>query len=466
MKRVAFMTLGCKTNLVESDAIMGVLAEEGFEIVNFDDEADYYVVNTCTVTHVSDRKSRQMIRRARKKSQDAKVICMGCYTQLNFEEVQKMDVDLVLGNGNKNLVIDYIRSGGDIDSLTDVEMMTKSQPVSQGIFHVEELEADHNITIIDDLKTFEEIPLYTRASHTRAFIKIQDGCDRYCTYCIIPRSRGTIRSRSLKSIREEVEHLVKSGYTEFVLTGIHMASYGNDYRIKQAKGESCCDEQCEGVENCKCAEQKCKQTLLDVIETVDAVDGVRRIRLGSLEPKTVTEEFEERMSKCTKLCDHFHLSLQSGSDNVLKLMNRRYTIDEFKMAVRRLRNIYKNPSLTTDVIVGFPGETEEDFETTLNFVMEIGLSDIHIFPYSERSGTPAVKFKNKVANEEKKRRARELEHVTSKLREKYLSLYKGEELEVLIEENDGGISRGYTSNYIYVTSEDYYETGTYHMLRY
>lgn len=467
-RRVAILTLGCKTNIVESDAIIGALADAGCTIVDFDEPADYYIVNTCTVTHISDRKSRQMLRRAKKHAPDAKLICMGCFSQIHREEAFETGADLVLGNGNKNMVIDYILYDRvDTDSLDDhgdgalsKESFTvpESNHVEDEVQTGRELKNRHQtntvlidterkntvrthvetdsivrmstpsgreLVILEDLSKFEEIPEYTVAPHTRAFIKIQDGCDRYCTYCIIPYARGKIRSRSLASIEEEIARLVGSGYSEFVLTGIHLASYGKEWKDR-------------------------KLTLLDVVEAINRIDGVKRIRLGSLEPFFIDDVFVRRISACDKVCDHFHLSLQSGSDKVLKLMNRRYTAEDFDQACLKLRSIYDNPSITTDIIVGFPGEEEEDFADTMALVEKVRFSDIHIFPYSERRGTPAVKFQGKVASEVKKRRAAELEALRQTLKEEYLTHFKGKDLEILIEEIRDGAAMGYSSNYIYV----------------
>lgn len=421
-RRVAILTLGCKTNIVESDAIIGALADAGCTIVDFDEPADYYIVNTCTVTHISDRKSRQMLRRAKKHAPDAKLICMGCFSQIHREEAFETGADLVLGNGNKNMVIDYILYDRvDTASLDD----SGDHAVSQENSTQKSTPSGRELVILEDLSKFEEIPEYTVAPHTRAFIKIQDGCDRYCTYCIIPYARGKIRSRSLASIEEEIARLVGSGYSEFVLTGIHLASYGKEWKDR-------------------------KLTLLDVVEAINRIDGVKRIRLGSLEPFFIDDAFVRRISACDKVCDHFHLSLQSGSDKVLKLMNRRYTAEDFDQACLKLRSIYDNPSITTDIIVGFPGEEEEDFADTLELVRKVRFSDIHIFPYSERRGTPAVKFQGKVASEVKKRRAAELEALRQTLKEEYLTHFKGKDLEILIEEIRDGAAMGYSSNYIYV----------------
>lgn len=460
-KRVAILTLGCKTNIVESDAIVGALADAGCRIVGFDEPADYYIVNTCTVTHVSDRKSRQMLRRAKNHAPRAKLICMGCFSQIHREEAFETGADLVLGNGNKNMVIDYILSdrlgqetGADFSekkrasdygearasgTQTEHRGAGTGNPGAEGTEHLTRrcTSSGQELLILEDLTKFEEIPEYSVAPHTRAFIKIQDGCDRYCTYCIIPYARGKIRSRSPESIEEEVARLVRSGYSEFVLTGIHLASYGKEWKGRAEGGP-------------KVGSKDGAITLLDVVESIQRIEGVRRIRLGSLEPFFIDDEFVRRISACDKVCDHFHLSLQSGSDKVLRLMNRRYTAEDFYQASLRLRSIYDNPSITTDIIVGFPGETEEDFADTLALVRKVRFSDIHIFPYSERQGTPAVRFPGKVATEVRKRRAAELEMLRKELIEDYLSQFENRVLEILVEEVSDGLARGYSSNYIYV----------------
>lgn len=428
MIRVGITTLGCKTNLVESDALESILKTEGFEIVDFDSEADYYIVNTCTVTHVSDRKSRQMLRRAKKHNPDAKLICMGCYSQLNPADVEALgEADLILGNNNKHLAVEYIRSGGH--ALPNVQRADSNQVVSIAT----EMDNPTSTVLISDLSEYEDIPIYGATKHTRAFIKIQEGCEQYCTYCIIPYARGKIRSRRLESIQEEVERLISLGYSEFVLTGIHLMSYGKDW-IKR------------GAEN-PYSEPK---NLIDVLELLESIEGVKRIRLGSLEPRFIDEEFKIRVGNLTKLCDHFHLSLQSGSDAVLKRMNRHYTTAEYLQALTMLREMYGTPSITTDIIVGFPGEGEKEFEETLEFVEKAGFSDIHVFPYSERSGTPAVKFTGKVPEETKKERVHRLLNKVEESKQKYLKIFEGKPLEILVEEVDEDVIKGYTRNYIYI----------------
>lgn len=478
-KKVAILTLGCKTNLVESDAISGALTDAGCEMVDFDSVADYYIVNTCTVTHISDRKSRQMLRRAKKHAPDSKLICMGCFSQIHREEALSTGADLVLGNGNKNLVLSYILKGeippemlsdrgsegfkatpsakhtahfpprsalnnarnatpGDAQSNIPYDELNNARNDASGDAQSNPPDGNSDtgirdsgaqLLILDDLTKFEEIPEYTAAPHTRAFIKIQDGCDRFCTYCIIPYARGRLRSRDLRQIESEVLRMVGSGYSEFVLTGIHLTSYGKDLTESNA-------------------------TLMDVVELLQSTEGVRRIRLGSLEPNWIDEDTVARMKRCDKLCDHFHLSLQSGCDKILKRMNRRYTASEYMEAVGMLRAAYGNPSITTDIIVGFPGEEEEDFLETLRFVEKIRFSDIHIFPYSERQGTPAVRFSGKVDSIVKKQRGHELSKIRDRLFAAYLESYVGKSIEILVEEAEGGFAKGYSANYIYAEIPD------------
>lgn len=427
MTRIGITTLGCKTNLVESDALESILRAEGFEIVDFDSEAEFYIVNTCTVTHVSDRKSRQMLRRAKRHNPNAKLICMGCYSQLNPADVEALgEADLILGNNNKHVAIEYIRSGGH--TLPNAQRTDSNQVV--GI--ATEMEPASTV-LISDLSEYEDIPIYGATKHTRAFLKIQEGCEQYCTYCIIPYARGKIRSRKLESIQEEVERLISLGYAEFVLTGIHLMSYGRDWTK-------------HGAEN----PYEEPKSLIDVLELLESIDGVKRIRLGSLEPRFIDGEFKTRAGKLTKLCDHFHLSLQSGSDAVLKKMNRHYSTEEYLDALAMLREMYDMPSITTDIIVGFPGEGESEFEETLAFVEKAGFSDVHVFPYSERSGTPAVKFTGKVPEETKKERVHRLLEKVEESKQNYLASFGGKTLEILVEEIDEGIVKGYTRNYIYI----------------
>ena len=402
MNRVAFMTLGCKTNQYETDALMDIFYKNRYEITSFDDLADLYIINTCTVTHVGDKKSRQMIRRARKSNPDAIIIVMGCYAQISTEEVSAIEeVDIVIGTDARSEILNYIET-----------YKTGNTPKPYVI--VEDIMA---------VKTFEDMSLQSISTHTRAFIKIQEGCNQYCSYCIIPYARGHVRSRSLESIVNEVALLASKGYREFVLTGIHIGSYGLD------------------LENI---------SLVDLLVSIHSIDGVERIRLGSIEPRLIDNDFIAKLSDLPKVCDHFHLSLQSGSDSVLKRMNRKYTTEQYAKSVDALRSIYDNPSITTDVIVGFPGETEKEFEETMRFTNEIKFAEMHIFPFSIREGTPAASMDHQIDGSIKKARADELAKVETSHRENYINSHLGLEKSVLIEEKKNGVYIGHTTNYLKV----------------
>lgn len=402
MNRVAFMTLGCKTNQYETDALMDIFYKNRYEITSFDDLADLYIINTCTVTHVGDKKSRQMIRRARKSNPDAIIIVMGCYAQISTEEVSAIEeVDIVIGTDARSEILNYIET-----------YKTGNTPKPYVI--VEDIMA---------VKTFEDMSLQSISTHTRAFIKIQEGCNQYCSYCIIPYARGHVRSRSLESIVNEVALLASKGYREFVLTGIHIGSYGLDL---------------EHI------------SLVDLLVSIHSIDGVERIRLGSIEPRLIDNDFIAKLSDLPKVCDHFHLSLQSGSDSVLKRMNRKYTTEQYAKSVDALRSIYDNPSITTDVIVGFPGETEKEFEETMRFTNEIKFAEMHIFPFSIREGTPAASMDHQIDGSIKKARADELAKVETSHRENYINSHLGLEKSVLIEEKKNGVYIGHTTNYLKV----------------
>lgn len=404
-KRLATMTLGCKTNQYETDAIVALFHGAAFETVSFSDDADVYIVNTCTVTHVGDKKSRQMIRRAKKNNPHALIVVMGCYAQISTDEVKALpDVDIVIGTNARGKILEYI------------ENFVKGQ-------------TEKPYVVVEDIMavtTFEDLALGTSLKHTRAFIKIQEGCNQYCSYCIIPYARGKVRSRSLQNVVQEVEELLKSGYREFVLTGIHIGSYGVD------------------LEN---------TSLIDLIEALDELPSMSRIRLGSIEPRLMTQTFVERLAKTKHICPHFHLSLQSGSEWVLKKMNRKYSKAEFSNAVSRLRTHFNNPSITTDVIVGFPGESDEMFEETLAFVKEIAFSEMHVFPFSKREGTPAASMPNQLPLEVKKQRSDVLMQIAEALKERYLNGFLSDSLQVLIEEKQEAIYLGHTPNYLTVAVE-------------
>lgn len=399
MKKVAFYTLGCKVNQYETEAMLEMFEKKGYTNVGSEEYADVYVINTCTVTHMSDRKSRQYIRRVKKKNPKSIIAVVGCYSQVSPEEILDIeDVNLVMGTNDRRTIVDRI----------------------------EELDSNSKLSTVDDImkvREFESIEISQNNGKTRAFIKIQDGCDRYCTYCIIPYARGRIRSRNIDEIREEIITLANNGYKEVVLTGIHVASYGKD--LKEDIG------------------------ILDVIKAVNDIDGIERIRLSSVEPVLFTDEFIDEICKIDKLVPHFHLSLQSGTDSTLKRMNRRYTAAEYKRTVDTLRDRIKDVMLTTDVIVGFPGETNEDFSETLRFLKEIKLMHMHVFKYSPRKGTPAASMKDQVDPQAKQFRSDALLNLSKKNFKENTEKYIGRPLNVLFEEVDKeGYYEGLSDNYI------------------
>ena len=399
MKKVAFYTLGCKVNQYETEAMLEMFEKNGYTNVGSEDFADVYVINTCTVTHMSDRKSRQYIRRVKKKNPDAIIAVVGCYSQVSPEEILEIeDVNLVMGTNDRRTIVDRI----------------------------EGLTPQSKLSTVDDImkvKEFESIEISQTNGKTRAFIKIQDGCDRYCSYCIIPYARGRIRSRKLDEIIDEINTLAENGYKEVVLTGIHVASYGKDLR--------------EDI------------NILDVIKSVNEVDGIQRIRLSSVEPVLFTEEFVDEICRIDKLVPHFHLSLQSGTDSTLKRMNRRYTASEYKRIVDLLRDRIPDVMLTTDVIVGFPGETNEDFSETLRFLKEIKLMHMHIFKYSPRKGTPAAKMQDQVDPQTKQFRSDILLNLSTRNFKEVTQKYMERPLDILFEEVDrDGYYEGLSDNYI------------------
>ncbi|MCX7903781.1 MAG: tRNA (N(6)-L-threonylcarbamoyladenosine(37)-C(2))-methylthiotransferase MtaB [Caloramator sp.] len=403
MKRVAFYTLGCRVNTYETEAIAETFIKKGYEVVDFDDIADVYVINTCTVTNIGDRKSRQMIRRAKKKNKDAVVVAVGCYVQVAPEEVEKIeDVDIIVGTKDK----------GKIVELVDEYLKNRRR-----IKHVEN---------VMSIRQFEELEIDEYQDKTRAFLKIQDGCDRFCSYCLIPYARGPVRSRKPENILMEVEKLSKNGYKEVILSGIHVASYGKDLKDVD---------------------------LIDVIEMISKVEGIERIRIGSVDPTFFNEGVIEKLKYIDKFCHHFHLSLQSGCDETLKRMNRHYTTSEYKKIVDNLRDAFEDVSITTDIIVGFPGETDEEFEMTYKFLREIKLSKMHIFKYSPRKGTKAAEFKDQVSESIKEERSKKLIELDKILEYEFIKKHEGLIMDVLFEEFKEGYNWGYTKNYIRVGVE-------------
>ena len=407
-KTVAFCTLGCKVNQYETDAMRGSFEAEGYEVKEFSQEASVYVINTCTVTNMADRKSRQMLHRARKMNPDAVVVAAGCYVQAQAEK-QVIDpcIDIVLGNNKKQDLLTalqaYEEAHGDLREVID----------------------------INHTKEYENLHLTKQGEHTRAYIKVQDGCNQFCSYCIIPYARGRVRSRAKEDVVAEVTDLAKNGYQEVVLTGIHLSSYGIDF---------------ENEDN-----------LLSLIRAVHEIEGIKRIRLGSLEPRIITEEFVQAIAALPKMCPHFHLSLQSGCNETLKRMNRRYTSEEFYEKCEILRKYFEKPALTTDVIVGFPQETEEEFETTYEFLKKICFYETHIFKYSKREGTKAAVMQGQIPEQIKAKRSARLIELGEKNRRAYEESFLGKTVEVLVEEksdvNGKEMWTGHTKEYMKIALE-------------
>lgn len=408
MKKVALHNLGCKVNAYETEAMQEMLEHAGYEIVPFQEGADIYVINTCTVTNIVDRKSRQMLHRARKMNPDAVVVAAGCYVQAQAEK-QVIDpcIDIVLGNNKKQDLLTalqaYEEAHGDLREVID----------------------------INHTKEYENLHLTKQGEHTRAYIKVQDGCNQFCSYCIIPYARGRVRSRAKEDVVAEVTDLAKNGYQEVVLTGIHLSSYGIDF---------------ENEDN-----------LLSLIRAVHEIEGIKRIRLGSLEPRIITEEFVQAIAALPKMCPHFHLSLQSGCNETLKRMNRRYTSEEFYEKCEILRKYFEKPALTTDVIVGFPQETEEEFETTYEFLKKICFYETHIFKYSKREGTKAAVMQGQIPEQIKAKRSARLIELGEKNRRAYEESFLGKTVEVLVEEksdvNGKEMWTGHTKEYMKIALE-------------
>lgn len=410
MKTVTFYTLGCKVNQYESEAMEEAFLDRGYRAVGRDEGADVFVINTCTVTHVADAKCRQAIRRAKRKNPQAVVAVVGCYVQVAPETVRAIKgVDVLIGTKGRDRIVDAVE-----------EVSATGKKVE-------------DVVDLDRVRRFDELGIATELSTTRAAIKVQEGCEMYCSYCIIPYARGHMVSRDQGAILDEVRRLVRKGIKEYVLTGIHVASYGKE---KAPDGQ---------------VEAERPRDLIDLVEAVAKIPGVERIRLSSIEPRWVTPEKLLRLAACGKFADHFHLSLQSGSDRILKAMNRKYDKALYLEKTREIRKVFPHAGLTTDVIVGFPGEIEEDFRETLAFVEEVGFSKIHIFPYSKREGTPAALFRNQVPPSIKKDRAARLAEREIVLRHAFMDRMEGEEVRVLFEEGgDKGNMEGYTGNYLRV----------------
>lgn len=414
-KKVAFHTLGCKVNTYETDAMEQMLLSHGYEIVSFENQADIYIINTCSVTNMADRKSRQMLHKAKKKNPNAVVVAAGCYVQAAPKEVlADAGVDLVIGNNRKQDLVqileDYFKE------------------------HREEAVID-----INKEQEYEGLELDFVSDHTRAYIKVQDGCNQFCSYCIIPYTRGRVRSRAKQDVISEIKRIAKNGTKEVVLTGIHLSSYGKDFK--------------DGTD------------LLDLIKAVQEVNGIQRIRLGSLEPRIITLEFAQELRKLDKFCPHFHLSLQSGCEATLKRMNRHYTPEEYYEKCELLREVFEHPAITTDVIVGFPGETEEEFEETYKFLEKVNFYEMHVFKYSKRKGTRAAEMENQVPEPIKTKRSNILLELTRECSKRYRSFWIGREVNVLLEEKivlDGEVyTVGHTKEYVKAAVKGEFSSNTF-----
>jgi len=410
--KIAFLTLGCKVNSYETEAMQALLAAAGATVVEFNEVADIYVVNTCSVTNMADRKSRQMLHRAKKKNPDAVVVAAGCYAQTADETAMKeTGIDVIIGNNQKKQIVEILKQymAGAENKRLEIGKETE----------------------------YEDLSLDTQVEHTRAYIKIQDGCNQFCSYCIIPYARGRIRSRNPQSVLEEVKRLAENGYQEIVLTGIHLSSYGRTSYEKMTENSG--------------------QPLLELIQQLNEVEGIKRIRLGSLEPRIITEKFVKTLCECEKVCPQFHLSLQSGSDTVLARMNRKYTTEEYAASVDILKKYYDTPAITTDIIVGFPQETEAEFAETMEFAKRIGFSKIHVFKYSRRKGTVADKMPGQVDDQVKNERSDKLMALEEALGETYRNQFIGKNESVLFEECatvDGEVYMvGYNERYVRIAAK-------------
>ena len=422
MRKAALHNLGCKVNAYETESMQQLLEKAGYEIVPFEEKADVYVVNTCSVTNIADRKSRQMLHRAKKRNPDSVVVVAGCYVQTAKERaLTDASVDILIGNNKKHQLPEMLEQFFAVRQEDKDREDGDAKEQQSGV-------CNHRgaLAIVDIAKEheYEKLSVNRTTEHTRAFLKVQDGCNQFCSYCIIPYARGRVRSRGVSEVLREVERLAASGCREIVLTGIHLSSYGLDL----------------GTD------------LLSLIQKVHQISGIARIRLGSLEPKIVTEEFAQQLSQLPKLCPHFHLSLQSGCDATLQRMNRKYTCEQYAQGCELLRKYFDHPAITTDVIVGFPGETAEEFETTRSFLEQIGFFEIHIFKYSLRKGTRAAQMPQQVPEDVKHARSEQLFSDQAPRNEAFLNWYLGKEVQVLLEEKvsfgETEYLVGYTKEYV------------------
>ncbi len=402
MRKVAFYTLGCKVNQYDTEAVLEDFKKNGYQIVNFNDFADVYVVNTCTVTHLSDRKCRQMLRKTKKINPESILVAMGCYAQIAGDTIKEQvdEIDIIVGTNHRSKIVQLVRD------------------------YYEGISKDINlVSDIMEVDEFEELKISDMGERTRVYLKIQEGCNNYCSYCIIPYVRGKIRSRKEEQVLEEAVRLSQIGFKEIVLSGIHVASYGKDLG---------------------------NTSLMELLKKVHQIPDIRRIRMSSIEPLIITDSFVEEINNMPKLCKHFHLSLQSGSDSVLTRMNRKYTKDQYKESVAKLRSIWPDVAITTDIIVGFPGETDDEFKETLDFIKDLKLAQIHIFPFSPRIGTPAATMNNQVTSSIKDQRVKILSILEKELRKEFMRAHLNQQAEVLFEDYQDHILTGYTSNYLKV----------------
>ena len=461
--KVHFISLGCKTNQYETNAMEQSFINKGYEIVK-EGKADIYIVNTCSVTNIAERKSRQMLRRAKSFNQNAIIVALGCYAQVAKDEISKMkEVDLILGINEKNNIVEIIEDyiNNDINkNECNQEFKNKERNINidKQKCNQDFIDKKRNINkeIVTDVmnqKQYEEFGTVTYTEANRAVVKIQDGCDRFCTYCIIPYARGRVRSRDAENIIKEIKQIADKGIKEVVLTGIHIASYGKDFdkekveNYRKIYGYTDTYEKFDPKDDLATGGFR----LIELLEQLNKIDKIERIRLGSIEPKLITEEFIERLSKLEKICNHFHLSLQSGCNETLKRMNRRYTTEEFEKSLELIRKKFKDVMITTDIIVGFPGETDEEFEKTYNFLDKIKLYKIHTFKYSPKKGTVAEKMEEQVEGNIKELRSEKIISLSDKNQQEYNKKYVDKELDVLFEEMDNdGYFKGHTSNYMLV----------------